>query len=342
MEATIRRLPGYLPLVLLCVLVLCVVAISGAAAQSVKYYRHMVPTRSPDPTYAVEVPPKSSGTYYRVERDLAGRVTHAITLRNGEPIVEWVYDYDGDSKLPRGYRTLEASETKGQTKLIRNSKGDVIRSEDYTVAGVLTQYWTAAYIGDTIETVWFFTGSGKEMFWLVHYYSPTGRMRRTVQYVNPEDSTFQNEYEADSETGHNLAAIQIARGQIENRQHWWYNADGDMIRHAAYNPDGSQLGTEEYSDGLTTKRAYADGQERRYFYDGHRHLTETQVWFGGHLVCRLRYDRMSDFTVKRTIAVGPDGKVWAEYPDQVVIDVYRDGTPAPPKPATIYKVGNWW
>jgi hypothetical protein len=330
------------PGVLLGVPVLCVIAISSADAQSVKYYRRLVPTRSSDPSYAVEVPPRSSGTYYRVERDLTGRVTHVITLRNGEPIVEWFYDFDGDSKLPRGYRTIEASETKGLTKLIRNSRGDVIRSEDYTVAGVLTSYWTAANSGDTIKTVWYFTATGKEMFWLVHYYSPTGRMRRTVQYVNPEDSTLHIEYVVDSETGQSLSATQMAGGQIQNRQHWTYNADGDLVRHVGYMPDGSKVATDEYTDGFKTKRSYAEGLELRYSYDGHSTLTETQVWFGGHFVCRLTYDRMSDLTVKRTIAVGPHGELWAEYPDQLVLDVTRDGRPSPPNHATIYKGGNWW
>ena len=328
--------------VLFGVAVLSVLTLSNADAQSVKYYRRSVPTRSPYPTYADEVPARSRGTYYRVERDVAGRVTHLTTLRNGHPTGEWIYDFDRDSKLPKGFRYLEASETKGVTKFIRNLNGDVVRSDEFTAAGSPTGYWTADYSGDTVVTISNFTSDGRKTSWSVSSYSPAGLLTQIVSYLNPDDSTRYIVSEIDRDTGHQLSVTQMAGGEVQNKQRYSYNADGDIIRHDGYKADGSWLASDEYSDDLRTKRVYAAGQEFRYSYDGTRTMTETQVWVRGHLVCRLTYDRMSDFTVKRTIAVGPNGELWAEYADQFVTDVGRDGTSISKKPATIYKKGSWW
>lgn len=54
-------------------------------------------------------------------------------------------------------------------------------------------------------------------------------------------------------------------------------------------------------------------------------------------------ERLSDGTVKRTIAVSPAGELMAEYPDQQVTDVNRDGKPIyKPDTAIVHKQGNWW
>jgi hypothetical protein len=60
------------------------------------------------------------------------------------------------------------------------------------------------------------------------------------------------------------------------------------------------------------------------------------------LVCRFTYDRLADGTTKRTVAFGPDGAVWAEYPDMEVVDVRQNGHPINGRPAIINKAGNWY
>jgi hypothetical protein len=59
----------------------------------------------------------------------------------------------------------------------------------------------------------------------------------------------------------------------------------------------------------------------------------------GHLVCRLTYQKASDGTVLKTLAVGPNGDIWAEYPDYMVMDIQRDGTGGVGVPTVIHKSG---
>ena len=44
----------------------------------------------------------------------------------------------------------------------------------------------------------------------------------------------------------------------------------------------------------------------------------------------------------RTLAFGPDGDLWAEYPDMEVVDVRQNGQPINGRPAIINKAGNWY
>jgi hypothetical protein len=50
----------------------------------------------------------------------------------------------------------------------------------------------------------------------------------------------------------------------------------------------------------------------------------------------------SDGTVQKTLAQGPDGRLWAQYPGQRVYDIFRDGTPVGGNPLVRYKPGDWW
>src|SRR5437762_9584167 len=58
------------------------------------------------------------------------------------------------------------------------------------------------------------------------------------------------------------------------------------------------------------------------------------------IFCRFTYDRLADGTATRTLAFGPDGALWAEYPDMEVVDVRQNGHPINGRPAIINKIGD--
>ena len=71
-------------------------------------------------------------------------------------------------------------------------------------------------------------------------------------------------------------------------------------------------------------------QEARYAYDGQPIFT-------------LVYGRLADGRVVRSVARGPDGAVWAEYPDVYVEYVEPTGEAVDrPGVAKIYRKGPWW
>jgi hypothetical protein len=163
-------------------------------------------------------------------------------------------------------------------------------------------------------------------------------------FSNPDDKTDHADTEYDEKTGHILKAKQV--GKISNTQSFTYNADGDFTRQDGYNQSGKLYVSVEFVDRLQTRRTYKSGdtvtKEIRCSYDEQRRPKESKVSFKGRYICRLTYDRLPDGTTKKTSAFGPNGDLWAEYLDQEVIDIERDGSPISGKPVKLYKTGNWW
>ena len=121
-----------------------------------------------------------------------------------------------------------------------------------------------------------------------------------------------------------------------------YDDDGDLIRQDLFDPAGNWFASAELVNGLTRKRRYDSSKELRYSYDERRRVKETTLFYRDMLVCRFTYDRLADGTAKRTLAFGPDGALWAEYPDMEILDVRQDGRPINGRPAIIHKTGNWF
>jgi hypothetical protein len=109
-----------------------------------------------------------------------------------------------------------------------------------------------------------------------------------------------------------------------------------------FDPAGHWFAAAELVSGLTTKRLYDSSKELRYSYDERRRVKETMLLYNDMLVCRFTYDRLADGTAKRTLAFGPDGALWAEYPDMEVVDVRQNGHPINGRPAIINRAGNWY
>lgn len=143
-----------------------------------------------------------------------------------------------------------------------------------------------------------------------------------------------------------LSLIQ-KRGSVPRDTRCTHDANGILIREDFYTADGKWFGTSEYSKGLEKRRFYefTDGerQETRIDYDNKGFPKSSAFSINQQLICTFRFDLSSSGEPKRTLAIGPNGELYAEYPDNIVHEVNRDGRP-PIKihGSLIYKKGRWW
>ena len=308
---------------------------------NVHRYRYELWTRSQDPTFANEVPPDAAGQYYSVETDAQGRIARVAVIRDRKSISEDAYYFGPGDKAANEFESFRGSEKTRRTKIQRNETSEITREDYYTVAGVLPGYALYSYRVDSVVKA-VYTSEGKRKTIFVCSYSPKGTLARSIVFSNPNDQNFHNDVDYDDSTGLMRLRKQFTGGKLDNIGLFTYNANGDEIRQDVYNAAGKRYATTESPDGLVTKRMYAGGEESRFTYDDKRLLKETALFYKGAFVCRFVYDRLPDGTVKRTQALGPQGDLWAEYPDQCVVDVRRDGSPINGEPAIIHKKANWY
>lgn len=77
-------------------------------------------------------------------------------------------------------------------------------------------------------------------------------------------------------------------------------------------------------------------------YDANHSIERVQYSRDDKLVCTFVHEHLQDGTTKRTIALGPDCSLWAEYPDLSVVEVDQRGHSPNSTAGTIHKTGNWW
>ncbi|HEY3043775.1 MAG TPA: hypothetical protein VGJ39_07105 [Vicinamibacterales bacterium] len=307
----------------------------------VRYYRYELLTRAQEFTYANEVSPDVRGRYYAVETDTRGRITRTAVIRDGQKISERVYSFASDGKDPGEYETFSGSEKTGRVRIQRNGDGGRTREEKLTVDGALTEYTLYSYRADSVELT-SYTGAGKKTLVNVSFFSPKDILTRSTSYSNPDDPGFHVDSDIDDRTGLRKGSTQFAGGNLSNSVLFNYDDDGDLVRQDVFDPAGNWFAAEERVGGLTTKRLYGSSKELRYSYDDRRRVKETTLFYHDMLVCRFTYDRFADGTVKRTLAFGPDGSLWAEYPDMEILDISQNGRPINGKPAIINKTGDWY
>jgi len=318
--------------------------ISSAIANgqtNINRYRYELWTRSQDPTFANEVPPDAAGRFYSVETDPQGRIARVAVTRDGKKISEDTYYFGPGEKAANESESFRGSEKTRRTKIQRNAAGEITREDYYTVSGVLTGYALYSYRIESVVKATY-TAEGKRKSIFVGSYSPKGTLTHSIVFSNPNDQNSHNDVDFDDSTGLMRLRKQFTGGKLDNIGLFTYNAHGDEIRQDVYNAAGKRYATTESADGLMTKRMYVVGEEARFTYDDKRLLKETVLFYRGTFVCRFVYDRLPDGTVKRTRALGPQGELWAEYPDQCVVDVHRDGSPITGEPAIIHKKANWY
>jgi hypothetical protein len=315
---------------------------SVARAQAgTRYYRDELLTRAQESSYANEVQAGVSGRHHMVETDAQGRITRAAVRRDGQKISERVYSFTTDGTAPTEYDTYTGSEKTGRVKIQRNAGGERTREDYFTAAGVATGYTVYSYRTDSVEAT-SFTVDGKRRSVNVSFYSPKNILVRAINYSNPDDQGFHVDSDFDDRTGLRKGSTQFESGNLSNSGLFNYDDDGDLVRQDVFDAAGHWFAAAELVKGLTTKRLYDSSKELRYSYDERRRVKETTLFYNDMLVCRFTYDRLADGTPTRTLAFGPDGALWAEYPDMEVVDVRQNGHPINGRPAIINKIGDWY
>jgi len=327
---------------------LYVVALLGAISPSVAsgqtsvhHYRYELLTRGQDSTYTTEVSPEARGRHHAIETDAQGRVTQDAVIRDGQKISGRVYSFAPDGRAASQYETFAGAEKTGRVQIQRNASGGRTREDYFTVNGALTGYTLYIYSTDSVEAT-SYTSDGKKRSVNVSFYSPKDILIRAISYSNPDDQRFHVDLDFDDRTGLRKGSMQFEDGNLSNSGLFNYDDDGDLVRQDIYDPAGRWFAAAELANGLTTKRLYDSSKELRYSYDERRRVKETTLFYNEMLVCRFSYERLPDGTATRTLAFGPDGALWAEYPDMEVVDVRQNGHPINGKPAIINKAGNWY
>lgn len=315
---------------------------AGEAAE--RYYRNSLSLITGSPgKYVIEVPEAAAmqGGYFKVTED-GGRVTRVIFLQDGKAVSETVYIY-GEGKLPSGSQSFTQGALTGTSKITRDASGRPTRSDSLTAQGALTGYTVSKYTGDRRE--WAnYTPEGKRRSYGTVYYNSDGIQIRSISYT--EGSSSHQETTSDPLRGITKSSKQFTNGKLTVSRVNTYDPNDDLIRQDLYNDKDQWYGALTYEHNLLVKRSYKflDGHTEEVVikYDAKRWTESAQMSRDGRLICKFVYEHLPDGTIKRTIALGPDGSLWAEYPDLSVSIVQQDGHPPNSTSGVIHKKGNWW
>lgn len=320
---------------------------SNAGAQ-VRWYRYWLNTKADTQEVFVNELPRGArlaGSYYEVHTDSVGRVTRISSYEDGEKTFERVYQFVGKQRWYGGYDSFAATgEKTGSEKLSRNERGVPTRYESFSVNGELTGYSTGSLNGDQTEWITY-AATGKQTARYVYFYSSRGHLIRSQWY--PEAGTVYDQ-QVDEVTGLAQSRKKFINDSLRSSNKYTYDSDGSLTRADIYDQNDKWYGEREYAHGLHTRTFYqfsdSSTKEIRFAFDDKRRIKQSTLSINGRVVCTFTYDRLSDGTVKRSLAVGPDGELLAEYPDLFVYDVNQHGDPldSPPGTGIRHKTANWW
>jgi len=332
---------------------LAVLAVSAAglsvtsASAAEHYYRDGVSTRLGLPLrYLTEVPASAAtrGGYIKVETDAQGRIVRTTFLWDDQPVNSDVLSYSGDAKLPDHSRHFDGGVLTSVAAFTRDADGQPVRVDFYTAQGVLTGYTINTFFADHADGA-AFTPEGVRKGRVQHYFSADGVEIRTRSFIGDGSESYTEE-QYDPARGIVTSMKKYVDGKLRIIRVDIYDADDDLIRQDIYDENSVWYGAEFYDRNLLTRIVYkfasGDSREIRYSYDSRRWATSTEQYEAGVLICTFLFERLPNGTVKRTLAKGPDGSLWAEYPDMVVSQVAKNGHPPDSTVGTIYKVGDWW
>jgi len=331
----------------LVVLALCVAGLGATSASAAEhYYRDGIDTRLGWPLrYLTEVPASAAlqGGYIKVETDAEDRIVRTTFLWDGQPVNSDVLSYSGAARLPDQNHHFTGGVLTGVNVFTRDADGQIIRVDSYTDQGVLTGYSTGAFFADHADGATF-TPEGVRKSHGQAYFSPDGAVIRRLNYIEEGDSYTEEQY--DPARGLVTSMKKYVDGKLRIIRLDTYDADDDLIRQDIYDENNIWYGAEFYDRNLLTKIQYkfasGDTEEIRYSYDQRRWATSTQQFEAGVLICTFLFERFPNGTIKRTIAHGPDGSLWAEYPNLMVSQVTKSGHPPNSTAGVIYKGGDWW
>jgi hypothetical protein len=161
----------------------------------------------------------------------------------------------------------------------------------------------------------------------------------------PPDESKNYEVTFDHETGLPLLRRSYIRGELDSTSKLLYDAGGDLIREDLFNRKDQWWGLAEYSARLITRKFYQfpnETREVRISYDDRRRPAQADFYVNGTLVCIFKPDFAPSGHIVRTLALDGDGRLLAEYPENWVFLVERDGHAVDGFTSTIYKSGSWW
>jgi hypothetical protein len=313
-----------------------------AAAQTVTEYRFSPDTISGDDVLTHEIPAGDLGAGFRVTRDASGRMTKAEIRRAGKTTETLVYHYSPGSLLPSGYDDYSAAiELTGRVSITRDATGFETRLDYETPGGAFTHYVVRQLLGTDVDYQRF-SREGKRTSHSIRTFAASGYDVRKVDLIN--DSTSYDSV-IEEATGLVLSRHKVLSNRIVLTTRYVYN-DGDLISEGLYDTRDSWYGGRDYTDGLLRIERYKFGshtQESRYTYDSNEWATAVTFFRDDVLICTFKYTRLPDATIAKTVAVGPNGDLFAEYPDLFVASVEQGGRPVDhPEAGVIYKTGLWW
>jgi hypothetical protein len=315
----------------------------AAARADVQRYRYELDGRSGEPTYAAPLPSDGTptGPWFEVERDSKGRMIRTADMRGGSKESEATYHYTGDSMTFDAGEIFLAGEHTASVKYQRGDKGFVTRVDRFTVGGDPTGYEVRTAGDAGVEDV-YYAMDGKEKNRYVMNYSDGGVL---LTYRRIVGSAYY-EYLMDPSTGLAKSRKKIEDGNLVLKSVYAYDSNGEILREDGYDDKGAWFVSVEYSKGLIVRKNYkfADGthKEINVTFDEKRQAKEARLSINDKLICTFTYDRLPDGTIKRTLALGPGGDLWAEYPDRMVNEVGQNGQALNRTDGIIHHAGNWW
>ncbi len=324
------------------VVLLC---LSGnAAAQSVHTYRYSLELKSGESQFTGEPRASLRGKAIRVKKDSLDRIVQVSTLTNGKTTGYNVYHYSGNEILPSSYDYFSDGKLVFKIPIQRNANGDRIRVDYNDSSGEPVSYSTRSINGDVVETIdhqakpAFFTIETRE----VSYYSPKGLL---VRQENRVGSVATFDFAFDEMTGLATSRKDFAGDKFTGSAKYSYD-DGVSLRDEFFDSAGTLNGVDQYENGLKTssQRTFSDGDSKRqvFTYDPTGLAKTTKLYRKDKLICTFTYQYLRG-KIKGTVARGPAGELWAEYPGLLVQDVDSKGHPEDDSDAgVIHKAGAWW
>jgi hypothetical protein len=312
----------------------------------VRWYRYGLELRSGDTRYVDPLDPGVvEGRRYRVEADAGGRVVRVATFIGRSKVAEIRYHFEGAGADADGYEFWAADgEPTTRVTIQRDAQGRRTRQEFALLDGRLTSYRLRAYEAERVESTQY-TANGRREGRTLLTYSAQDVLTRSRWY--PADASTYYDTEFDERTGLATGRRKYRHGILDSSSREAYDAGGLATRSIHYNADGRRFGVTEFAAGLKIASRYDLGGgstlEVRFAHDAKRRTREVRYAYNERHVCTLVYERLANGRVVRSLALGPDGQVWAEYPDLYVEYIERTGEAVDrPGVAKIYRKGPWW
>jgi hypothetical protein len=322
----------------------------------VQWYRYALALHSGETRFVEPLEPgRADGRRFRVTRDSRGRITRVATFVGSSRVAEVAYRYRGVSRWARGYEYRAADgELTTVVEIHRDEQGRRVNQEFFLVGGGLTHYSLRWYRGVDVNHVHYGLDGKAEHRSALSYSNEDVLVRArwnpaatSALYQAQARTTTVYDSEFDERTGLRRERRKFRDGALVSTSRTTHDAGGLPIQASHHDAAGRRYGVTDYAGGLKVRSRLEPGPgttlDLTFLYDAKRWTRETRYAHNGRDVCVLAYERLANGRVVRSIARGPDGEVWAEYPDLYVEYIEPSGEAVDrPGVAKIFRKGPWW